>query len=933
MKISGIFLLLILFFPAFFPVMGQTGILRGKIIDANTGEELIGATVVVEGTTNGTISDFDGNYSLKLDTGVHKIRYSYISYQTQMFEDIHISEGKVTLNNVTMEEARVELEEVKVVARSTRRTEAAFQVMQKKSGTVMDGISAEQISRLDVADAASALKRVTGVSVKAGKYVYVRGLSDRYSLTTLNGAQIPGLDPDKNTVQMDLFPSNIIENLVVRKTFSPDLPGSFTGGYVNIVTRDFPEKFSLQFSASTGYNPRNNMNNHFISYPGGKLDWLAFDDGTRDIPEIAKGQIPARFEDNQKLDEITRSFNKNMEPVIRKSSLDQSYSFGIGNRINLGKKPFGYNIGISYSGRYKYYDNGFTGRYKLIDGADQTLTGQLTLDTDRKGTHEVLWSALVNGNLKLSEKHKIGFLLLHNQSGESMARYQEGEKQSDEIGMYYQTRTLQYLERGFTSGQLKGEHYFDNFMRLKADWFSSVTLSTQQEPDLRFFTNHYTLDPLGNRLYEIAQSLYPVPTRYYRNMDELNLDNSIKAEIPVRWFGSESSKIKAGGDFVYKNRHFREHKFTFNENNNSYTGDIPAYLADSNIDAAGGKLHVINSIASDEQNSYDGKQAVFSAFGMIDLSFSTKFRLISGLRTEQGYIETRSLKNSLQPGILNNLDFLPSLNLTWHPVENMNLRMGYNRTLARPSFRELAPYASLNFVGDYIFIGNADLERTLIDNIDIRWEYFFRPGEMIAVSGFYKNFNNPIERTFNTEAANPELTLRNVSQASVTGVEFELRKKLDFIPLLKHFLIGGNASLVKSSVSVDSKELQLKRELDPVFPATRVMMGQSPYLINAFLNYANIKYGMEINVSFNTSGESLYLVNAVGVPDVYLQPRKQLDVNFAKSFGKNFQVKFSVKNILDDPYKITYPFNGIGYLYESYLLNRTFTLGIRYVIK
>lgn len=921
-------LVLIIWMPGF----AQTGFLRGKIIDANTGEEMIGATVVVEGTTMGTISDFDGNYSLKLDTGIYKIRYSFISYQPQLFEDIRITEGGVTINNVSMTEARVELQEVKVVARSTRRTEAAFQVMQKKSATVIDGISTEQISRLDASDAASALKHVTGISVRSGKYIYVRGLSDRYSLTTLNGAQIPGLDPDKNTVQMDLFPSNIIKNIVVHKTFSPELPGSFTGGYVDIITKDFPEKFTLQFSASTGYNPQNNLNSQFLTYPGGKLDWLGLDDGTRAIPAIAQGQIPARFQDDQKLDEITRSFNKVMEPQEGKSFLDQSYSFGIGNQIQLGELPFGYNIGISYSGKYKFIDHGFTGRYKLVDGSNQELTGQIILPTDKRGSQEVMWSVLANGNLKLSEKHKIGFLLVHNQSGISSARYQEGEKLSDEIGMFYQTRTLQYLERGFTSGQIHGEHFFENLHRLKAEWFSSATFSSQNEPDLRFFTNHYTLDTNGNPLYEIAQSLYPVPTRYFRTMDELNLDNSVKAEMPVSWFGSESSKIKTGVDFVYKNRHFREHKYMFNENTNSYAGSISDYLADSNMDAAAGKLYVTNSVSSDQQNSYDGTQMVFSAYGMADLSFEETVRIIAGVRMEQGSIETNSLQTSLQAGSLNHLDLLPSLNLTWHPVAEMNIRLAYNRTLARPSFRELAPYASLNFVGDYVFVGNANLNRTLIDNVDLRWEYYFAPGEMVSLSGFYKNFTNPIERTFNTEAANPELTLRNVDQAHVAGVELELRKKLDFIPLLKNFLVGGNASLVKSAVSVDIKELQLKRELDPAFPDTRVMMGQAPYLLNTFVSYIDEKSKLEMNLAFNRSGENLYLVNAVGVPDVYLQPRNQLDASITKSFG-NIQIKLSVKNILDEPYEVTYPYKNIDYLYERYRMNRTFTFGIKYVIK
>ncbi len=919
---------------SYMPLMAEGGFISGKIVDGSTGEELIGAVVLVEGTAIGTVTDFDGNYTLELDTGIYNISYSYISYQTQFLKKVHISKREVIVNDVILLEDRMELAEVVIVARPIGDTEATFQVMRKKSPTVIDGISSEQISKLDVTDAAEALKLVTGVSVTGGKYVYVRGLSDRYSLTTLNGAQIPGLDPDRNTVQMDLFPSNIIENIVVHKTFSPELPASFTGGYVDIVTRDFPERLNLQFSASWSYNPQNNFNNEFLTYSGGKYDWLGFDDGTRSIPVIAKDQIPPRFVDDQKLDEITKSFNKVMEPVNGKSFIDQSYSFGIGNQVKIRKVFFGYNVGLSYSNRYRFYGDGVTGRYKLVDAPDQTLTGQLTIDEDIKGSNEVLWSVMASGNFKFSNSHKIGLYLLHNQSGESLSRYQEGEKASDESGMFYQTRTLQYLERGFTSGQIKGKHYFDNFIRLKIDWFSSLTFSSQAEPDLRFFTNHYTQHVSdGTPMYEIAQSLYPVPTRYYRNMNEVNLDNKLNAEIPINFFDRELSKIRIGASYLLKDRDFKEQKFMFNENSNSYNGNVAEYLDDSNMNAAEGKLHVTNSISSNDQNSYTGHQAVLSLYGMTDLNISQKFRLTTGVRMEKAYIETRSYRERLPAGILNNLDFLPSINFTYHPRENMNLRLAYNRTLARPSFRELAPYASLNFVGDYVFVGNAMLERTLIDNADLRWEYFFAPGEMVSVGGFYKNFINPIERTFNTEAVNPELTLRNLDYASVVGVEFEFRKKLDFIPILKNFIAGGNITVVKSSVTVDAKELQLKRELDPDFSAKRVMMGQAPYIINTFLTYTNEKSGVEVNVSYNKTGESLYLINAVGVPDVYLQPRGQFDANIAKSFGEHFQIRFSVLNILNDPYRITYPFNGVDYLYESYSLNRTFRFTVKYAIR
>ncbi len=351
--------------------------------------------------------------------------------------------------------------------------------------------------------------------MEGGKYVYVRGLSDRYSKTTLNGADIPGLDPNRNSVQMDIFPGNIIESILVHKTFSADLPADFTGGHVDILTVDFPNKFNLQASAKFEYNPQTNLNSDFLGYDGGKLDWIGFDDGTRSIPEDARSQIPPRFVDDPLLDEITKSFNKQMEPLPKQSFITQSYSLAFGDQVKTGSsKLIGYNLAFSYTNEYDYFDDGITGRYKLIDPADKTLSGQLTLNTDIKGVQNVLWSALGNINLKFNENNKVGLLLLHNQSALSTGRYQEGEKNSDEAGMFYQTRTLKYLQRGLSSAQLSGDHFLESLGNMKINWLSSFTYSTQKEPDLRFFTNNYDIFN-DNIIYEIAPSIYPVPNKVF----------------------------------------------------------------------------------------------------------------------------------------------------------------------------------------------------------------------------------------------------------------------------------------------------------------------------------------------------------------------------------------------------------------------------------
>ncbi len=415
-------------------------------------------------------------------------------------------------------------------------------------------------------------------------------------------------------------------------------------------------------------------------------------------------------------------------------------------------------------------------------------------------------------------------------------------------------------------------------------------------------------------------------------MKEINFDSKIHFDLPFRLLGN-SSKLKFGGAAIIKDREFREQKFSFRENTNSYNGDIPDYLQNSNMDAAAGKLHVANSISSDNKNSYNGNQYVFGGYISGDLGLTPKLRIVAGARLEYSYIISKSLKENEKKGVVENYDILPSANLIYSITEKMNLRGAYYRTLARPTFRELAPYASFDFVGDYIFIGNADLNRTLVDNFDIRWEYFIAPGEMVSVSGFYKSFTDPIERTFNTEAVNPELTLRNVDQAKVAGVEAEFRIGLDFVSFLRDFIIGGNVAFVKSMVSIGEQELALKRVFDPNFPNTRVMFGQAPYIANGYIEYKNDSIGLGINVGYNISGEKLFLVNAVGIPDVYQQPRGQLDFNISKTLGRRFSLKFAIKNILNSDYLSTYSYSNIDYIFERYSLGRYYSLGLKYTIR
>ncbi len=786
-----------------FTTHAQKGFLRGTIIDANTGEPLIGATVAVAGTTTGTISDFDGNYNLPLDAGTYNIQISYISYETQSFPDVTIESGGVEIINANLGEATTELNEVVVTAEARQRTEAAIQVMQRKSAVVLDGISSQQISRMGDSDAAGALKRVTGVTVQGGKYVYIRGLSDRYMKVTLNGAEIPGLDPNFNTVQMDLFPSNVIENMMISKTFSPDQI-SFTGGLVDIQTKEFPSRFTLTASASWGFNTQAHFNDEFLTYEGGDTDWLGMDDGTRGIPDAVEGrESPEPIEyisEPEVVYEFSDEFNSVLSPETTTAPLNQSYSLSLGNQYSLGgEKSFGFITGLTYKNESSYYEDGRRDDY---DANSATTAEANELRSEDRGGHEVIWSALIGGSLKINNNNRVRGTYLRNQNGMNTARYLEGSTRGSDDFELFQTN-LEYLERSLSSGQLSGKHVFPFLNNASVDWLSSYTHSTQKEPDIRFFIAEIiSLNGGEDTLYEVRSNRKP--ERRYRTMWEYNWHNRLDLNFPIN-IGESTLNLKIGGSYLDKYRDSEENRYALEVIGSTPTdqfsdlGQPGLYVADENLFGYEQQLlgtFYNNDLYSDRVYSYIGHDLFTAAYAMVDFPLFKKLRIVTGVRIEhtnmsiENKIDTTIFTRESQidafldsRGSSNETNYLPSLNITYSVSELMNIRFALSQSIARPSFRERAPYEYYEYTENATILGNPGLNIGTIDNIDLRWEYFFNPGELISISGFYKYFHSPIER-YKLSFTGSLTTFRNGTDAEMYGIEMEFRKSLDFIPAL-----------------------------------------------------------------------------------------------------------------------------------------------------
>ncbi|MEM7037194.1 MAG: TonB-dependent receptor, partial [Bacteroidota bacterium] len=557
-------------------------------------------------------------------------------------------------------------------------------------------------------------------------------------------------------------------------------------------------------------------------------------------------------------------------------------------------------------------------------------------------SREVLWGALVNMSYLPSIDHQINFNYMHNQSGISTARYLEGAIPKDDINLVFQTRVAGYKQRSLDAFQLKGDH---DFGLLKMDWTGAYTISSQDEPDLRFFSNDFTRD---DTLFDIQPNLYTAPSRYFRRMDENNADLRVNFELPFQQWSDLQAKFKFGGAFTRKDRNFTEFRYEF-ENGTpgllSYEGDEEAYWAEDNIGVIAtdpNGLFLFGNYANnatERRNNYTGLQNVIAGYAMVELPLTRTLRFVGGTRMETTDILVQSRDQAIEAGELNNVDLLPSANLIYtingDSVKNiMNIRGSYARTIARPTFRELAPYASFDFVGDFVLVGSANLERTLIDNFDLRWELFPTTRELISVGAFYKKFQNPIERVINPIAQNVELNYRNVPQAQLFGVEFEFRKNLGFIsPLFDNFRASGNLSLIKSQLDINPQELSQIHALNPYAEPTREMFNQSPYTANAELAYIHDTLGITSAVNFSVFGPRISAVSLGGTPNVYEQPRPSLDFSVGKTFKNGLGIRIRARNLLNPEYRQIHTFKGEEFTYNSYRIGRTFSFGVSYTIQ
>jgi TonB-dependent receptor len=918
-------------FISVFSLNAQSGLIKGVIIDNEFQDPVPFTNIIVKEVGTGTTSDFDGNYEIELSEGVYTLMFSFMGYETLEISDVKVSSQELAVVNVTMNTLAQGLDEVVISVSASKNTETSVLEFQKKSVSLVDGLSSQRIKSSGASNIASAVKSVPGVSVQGGKYVYVRGLGDRYTKSILNGIDIPGLDPDRNTIQMDIFPTNILDNVIVIKSATADMPADFTGGIVDVLTKEFPNSKRLSISVSSAYNPKMHYNNNYLSSVSSNTDFLGFDDGLRSIPvNPNQGYSVLEGINSPKISEVTNKFNPNMSALKKTSLGDYSFSISGGNQKTIGSDMrLGYFGSFSYKNTTDFYEKSQNNTfYKEADSKIFQLSKNRT-QNGPLGQNSVILSAMGGFSFKTSlSKYKLN--ILHIQNGESSAGiFDQTVNLNDSKELL--KHNLDYTQRAITNILISGTHTFNEDSAWKLNWKLSPTKSSIKDKDVRTTS----FEVVDNGTFQIKEN--DKPTRIWRNLDELNLVGKLDLERKLKLFNNDS-KLKFGTLGSFKEREYDIYSFRINVPDNMgilNNGNPDDLLKSSNLwspnNIFGNHIALYTNGGVEKGKNYDANQLTLAGYSSIEFKIGIKLKSVIGIRAEK-FIQKYSGENSggtinyQDEKVIDKLDVFPSTNLIYSLKENSNIRFSYSKTTARPSFKEASIAEIFDPLSNMTFIGNIKLRPSYIDNLDLRFEIFGDKNELFAVSGFYKSFQDPIELSY-YESATENFQPKNLGNAKVFGLEFEMRKQIS-----QAIGININASIIESKQEYGTSELNLRTNglrVGESLGTYRRLQGQSPYLINSSIDYKD-ENGLITGLFFNMQGKTLEVVGTGFAPDVYTHPFESLNFNLSKKIGKNKNKTFTVKieNLLDSKKESYYEsFKAVNRIFSFRDLGRTFSIG------
>jgi hypothetical protein len=909
-----------------------TGRIVGRIVDASTGKALSSAQVAIVDRETLTVTDLDGRYFVRnVPAGVYEVRVSLLGYAPKNVTGVEVRADQSTPLDVSLEQTAIEVEAITVTARMERGATASLLETQKNAVAVTEAVGAQEISKSPDSDAAEVAARVSSVTVAEGRYVYIRGLGERYSQTSLNGSPIPSPQPEKEVVPLDLFPADFIQSLTTQKTYTPDRPGEFSGGSVEIQNKEFPSEFTWKISTGSSLNTRSQFQDGYLRYNGSVTDWLGIDSGARAIPDAVKNagygiggdRLPSSDPATiRAMGEAFASSLPQFAPTSQTTPVNGNFGASVGDRTSLLGKPFGYLVAGNYGETFKrvYDEVERKWRAEAFDPQYAEASEPNVNYTFDRGVREVVWGGIANFNMLLSPSHQIGLQTMYNRNADDEARTYQGGNRED-IGAEIYSERLRFESRSMAWGQLLGKHDLSS-LKSRVEWRFSMARAGRDEPGLRetLYQRPFTAGP--DDPFVLESSSGESGRYFYSELTDDDLNAGLDWTYAFRLFNADAS-FKFGGAWRDRSRDFaaRRYRWRFPGGVTSLDS-LVRYGNIVGTNPKPGELQLTDIVEPGDQYTADDTR--LAGYGMFDVPvFGDRLRAVVGARVEHSDLQLDTPGSPDLNTDLRQTDILPALNVTYVLNPDMNLRAAASRTIDRPEFRELAPFQFTEASSLRQLQGNPNLQIADIYNADLKWEWFPNPGEVLSVGGFYKYLDRPIEQVF-FAAASSLYSFQNAENGHILGAEMTVRKRLDLSEFWSHFSLGGGFSLIESQVTV-------RREGG--FNPTRLerpLQGQSPYTVNASLSWQSTNGGTELGLYYNVFGERIEAAGGSGVPDITQQPRNVLDFTVSHRVTESLSLKLKAENLLNEPYQWTQEANGIRRVQRTFKTGQSFGLSLSY---
>ncbi len=893
-----------------------TGRIVGRVLDAASGLGLSDAGIQVVGTTQGTMSGVEGRYAIgNVAPGTVTLQVRRIGYAPKTITGLFLEAGQTIVQDVTITQASVQLTAQIVTADAERGSVNSALDAQRTSVNVVSSVTAEQIARSPDGDAAQAVGRVAGVSVQDGKYVFVRGLGDRYTQTSLNGARIPSPEPEKKVVPLDLFPTGLLQTITTIKTFTPDQPGDFSGAQVDIQTREFPARRTWAMTTSTGGSDA--VVGRRLPMPGRVSgDLLALGAGPRALPGFIQqfgnfaNSLPGQADYNRMVSEFRNSWT----PRLGDGGLNGSTSVSFG-----GNDPIrGQRVGYLVSGTYSYTQEA---KLDLVRAQALAQNGSTPSEVDRyegaSGKSSVLWGGLANFSTLLGSRTRVALNNTYNRTMDSEARTEEGF--SENLGLPFQVARQKYVERSVRSSQLLVQSELDARQRIEVAISASGV--TRVEPDRSefvraIFTDPNTGEPMAPQWFSSSNE---GAVRSFSDLSEDAWEGRAHYRLQFGEIG-RSLALKVGALGRRATRDATSAGYSLNASGiDQADRELAAEeLFDGRWTAPGDAVWRVTPIGVG--GSYTASDYLAAGFAMVEKEFGPRWQLVTGARVEYSDVLVRAeptvgATTSTNPTYT---DLLPAIAVTYRPSDAMNLRFSASQTVSRPEYRELAPIQYREVMGSDNVLGNPGLRRALVQNLDLRWEWYPDYAEVVSVALFAKRFTDPIERVYRGSSGTRIVTFVNAASADNYGIELEARKSLGFVSdRLANLAVAANATLMDSRISLAGESIAVTN-------SDRAMVGQAPYMVNTSLTWSSNSGLTSATLLYGVVGARITDAGELPLPDVKERERNVVDFAMRFPLGERFSARLDAKNLLDAPYRIVQG----PVTRESYRVGRGYTLGL-----